>query len=74
MDIEKMLSEMTNEQAYRIIQKSELHARAIEEPDWSKNEGHWDRATKNSIVDGTGPERHMKRDEVIAVLGRLGIV
>lgn len=74
IDIDKLINEMTNEQAYRIVAKSELHCRAIPEPDWSKEEGHWAKATANGTVDGTSPERHMKRDEVIAVLGRKGLL
>lgn len=74
MDIDKLINEMTNEQAYRIVAKSELHCRTIPEPDWSKEEGHWAKATANGTVDGTSPERHMKRDEVIAVLGRKGLL
>lgn len=74
VDIDKLINEMTNEQAYRIVAKSELHCRTIPEPDWSKEEGHWAKATANGTVDGTSPERHMKRDEVIAVLGRKGLL
>lgn len=74
VDIDKLIDEMTNEQAYRIVAKSELHCRTIPEPEWSKEEGHWAKATANGTVDGTSPERHMKRDEVIAVLGRKGLL
>jgi N-acetyl-anhydromuramyl-L-alanine amidase AmpD len=74
MDIAKLISEMTNEQAYQLMQKAELHAKTIQEPSWSKEEGHWAKATENGIVDGTSPERPMKRDEVIAVLGRKGLL
>jgi N-acetyl-anhydromuramyl-L-alanine amidase AmpD len=70
VDIAKLISEMTNKQAYQLMQKAELHAKTIQEPSWSKEEGHWAKATANGIVDGTSPERPMKRDEVIAVLGR----
>lgn len=74
VDIAKLISEMTNEQAYQLMQKAELHAKTIQEPSWSKKEGHWAKATANGIVDGTSPERPMKRDEVIAVLGRKGLL
>lgn len=74
VDIAKLISEMTNEQAYQLMQKAELHAKTLDEPTWSKNEGHWAKATKNGIVDGTSPERPMKRDEVIAVLGRKNLI
>lgn len=74
VDIAKLISEMTNKQAYQLMQKAELHAKTIQEPIWSKEEGHWAKATANGIVDGTSPERPMKRDEVIAVLGRKGLL
>lgn len=74
VDIAKLISEMTNEQAYQLMQKAELHAKTIQEPSWSKEEGHWAKATANGIVDGTSPERPMKRDEVIAILGRKGLL
>ena len=74
MDIAKLISEMTNEQAYQLMQKAELCAKTIPEPSWSQEEGHWAEATAAGIVDGTSPERPMKRDEVIAVLGRKGLL
>ena len=74
MDIAKLISEMTNEQAYQLMQKAELHAKTLSEPDWSQQEGHWAKDMENGIVDGTSPERPMKRDEVIAVLGRKGLL
>ena len=74
MDIAKLISEMTNEQAYQLMQKAELHAKTLAEPAWSKNEGHWAKATTNGVVDGSSPERYMKRDEVIAVLGRKNLI
>ena len=74
MDIAKLVSEMTNEQAYQLMQKAELHAKTLSEPAWSQQEGHWAKAVANGIVDGTSPERPMKRDEVIAVLGRNGLL
>jgi len=74
MDIAKLISEMTNEQAYQLMQKAEIHAKTIPEPSWSREEGHWAEATAAGIVDGTSPERPMKRDEVIAVLGRKGLL
>ena len=71
MDIAKLISEMTNEQAYQLMQKAELHAKTLAEPAWSQQEGHWAKAAANGIVDGTSPERPMKRDEVISVVGRM---
>ena len=74
MDINKLLNEMTDEQAYTLLMKANRHANALAEPEWSKKEGHWKRAAEAGIVDGTGPERPVKRDELIAVLGRKGLL
>lgn len=74
MDINKLLNEMTNEQAYQLVQKAELHAKTLPEPDWSKTEGAWAAAQENGLTDGTSPERPAKRDEVIAWLSRLGLL
>ena len=54
--------------------KAERYVNAMPEPDWSKKEGHWQRATTAGVVDGTDPERPMKRCEAVAVLGRKGLL
>ena len=69
VDIDALIEGLTPEQAYKIAQKAELHAKTLPEPEWSKEEGHWARAVAAGVVDGS-PERPMKRDEVVAVLGR----
>ena len=74
MTIDQMINQMTDEQAYQLMAKAERHVKTLPEPGWSKQEGHWQRATAAGVVDGTEPERPMKRDEVIAVLGRKGLV
>lgn len=74
MDIDKLIAGMTPEQAYAICQKAELHMKDLEEPMWSRTEGHWQRATQAGIIDGTSPERPMRRDEVVAMLGRKGLI
>ena len=74
VDIAKLIAEMTNEQAYQLLQTAELHAKTVAEPAWSQQEGHWAKATAEGVVDGTSPERPRKRDEVIAVLGRKGLL
>lgn len=38
---------------------------------WSK---YWDRATDNNIIDGTRPKDPATREEVIEILGRLGVI
>lgn len=73
VDVDKLIAEITNEQAYQLMAKAELHAKTLPEPDWSKKEGHWAAAVAAGVVAGS-PERPMKRDEVIAVLGRKGLL
>ena len=72
MDIDKMISAMTPEQAHQIVRLAKLYTNDLPEPDWRRKEGHWERATTAGIIDGSAPESPMRRDEVIAVLGRTG--
>lgn len=74
MDIDTFINKLTNEQSYSIMKKAEVYTSNLPEPDWSKKEGHWDTAKKNGVTDGSSPERYMKRDEVMAVLGRKGLL
>lgn len=74
MDINKLLSEMTNEQAYELVKRAEIHAATLPDDDWSKEEGWWEKAQEAGVSDGTSPVRHMKRNEVVAILGRLGLL
>ena len=74
MDINKMLSEMTNEQAYELVKKAEIHAATLPDDDWSQREGWWEKAQEAGVSDGSSPVRHMKRNEVVAILGRLGLL
>lgn len=74
MDINKLLSEMTNEQAYELVKKAEIHAATLPDDDWSKEEGWWEKAKEAGVSDGSSPVRHMKRNEVVAILGRLGLL
>ena len=74
MDINKLLTEMTGAQAYALYTKAMAFAAAVSEPEWSKKQGHWEKATLKGIVDGQEPERPVKRDELAAVLGRLGVL
>ena len=74
VDINTLLNEMSDEQAYQLLLKAQRHVATLKEPEWSQEEGHWKKAVEAGIVDGTSPERAMKRDEVIAVLGRKGLL
>ena len=70
----EILDALTDEQAYQLLTKARRHAKLIPEQDWSREEGHWQKATDNEIVDGTSPEGPITRAENIAILGRLGLL
>lgn len=74
VDINKMLQEMTDEQAYQIYQKAIQHIVTMPEPEWSQEEGAWKKAKETGVMDGTSPERPLKRDEFAAVLDRKGLL
>ena len=74
MDINKLLSEMSNEQAYELVKKAEIHAATLPDDEWSRQEGWWEKAQEAGVSDGSSPVRHMKRNEVVAILGRLGLL
>lgn len=70
----EILNALTDEQAYNLLMKAQRHAATLPEPDWSKGEGHWQRATAAGVVNGESPEGLLKRDEVAAILGRKGLL
>lgn len=74
MDINTMLSQMTDQQAYDLLVKAQRHASTLPEPSWSRKEGHWQRAIDGGIINGGSPEGLLKRDEFVAVLGRKGLL
>ncbi len=74
MDFDKLFKELTDAQAYTLLEKALRHAASQAEPDWSEKEGHWAKAAQTGVMNGEGPERPVKRDELAAVLGRLGLL
>ena len=74
VDINKLLQDMTDEQAYLIYQKAVQHMVTLPEPAWSQKEGAWKKAQETGVMDGTSPERPLKRDEFAAVLDRKGLL
>ncbi|MBD5152391.1 MAG: CHAP domain-containing protein [Oscillibacter sp.] len=73
MDINTMISQMTDEQAYKLLEKAKKYAAKRAEPEWSKKEGHWKRMEDAKLLSGA-PEDLLRRDELAAVLGRAGLV
>lgn len=74
MDVNTFLNSLTDEQAYTLLEKAMRHADTMLEPVWSRTDGHWAKATEKGIINGEGPERPMKRDEVVTILGRLNLL
>lgn len=74
MDINKLLKEMTDSQAYELLLKAQRHAAKLPEPAWSQTEGHWQRAVDAGVINGGNPEGLLKRDEFAAVMGRRGLL
>lgn len=74
MDVNEFLNSLTDEQAYKLMQKANRHAATLAEPEWSRKEGSWGAAIGKGLTDGTAPERPVKRCEAIAWLDRLGLL
>ena len=74
MDTDKLIERMTDEQAYTLLEKAMRHAETMLEPVWSRTDGYWAAAKDKGVMNGEGPERPVKRDELAAVLGRLGLL
>lgn len=73
-DVAEFVQLCSDEQAFALLQKAMKFAGQQNEPDWSKSEGYWDRATAAGIINGKAPEAPIKRDEVVAILGRLEVL
>lgn len=74
MDIKKIIEQLTPEMCYGIMAEAMAYAATLPEPEWSKKEGAFLGLKRHGIMDGTEPERPVKRDELAAVLGRLGLL
>lgn len=72
-EVKQIIQGMTEQEAYELFQKAMHHAAQRQEPAWSQAEGYWQRAAQGGIVDGKAPERPAKRDEVVTMLGHLGL-
>lgn len=47
---------------------------SLPESGWSENEGWWDKATERGTVDGENPRGFVTREQLTAILGRLGLI
>lgn len=71
MTVQEFVNALDAKTAYTIYTKAMEYASKLETPTWAKNSGNWDKATKEGIVDGTAPERPIKRVECVEVLSRM---
>ena len=74
MTIDEFINKLTPEQAYILMQKAASHATTVPEPEWSKKEGGWAKATETGVMNGLNPEGYLKRDEFAAVMYRRGLL
>lgn len=70
----EFLESLTPEEAYVLLQKANLHAGMLPEPDWSKNEGHWQKSLDTGVFNTNTPEAFMTRCQAAAILGRKGLL
>lgn len=70
----EFIAGLSNAEAYELLMKAMSHMDTLGEPGWSKSEGHWAKATETGKINGGAPERLLRRDEFIAVLGRMGLL
>lgn len=70
----EFLNSLSDAEAYSLLEKAMKHLNAQREPDWSKKEGYWAAAEKDKVVNDGRPEGLVKRDELIAILGRKGLL
>lgn len=74
MTIADFVNKLSEKEAYTLLTKAMAYADKQPQPQWSRNEGHWDKALKKKVVTSDTPEGIVKRDELIAILGRLDIL
>lgn len=74
MTKQEFLNSLTNEEAYQLLLKANTHLATLPEPKWSKDEGHWQTAQNKGIVNGSNPCGSLKRIELTAILGRMGLL
>lgn len=70
----EFLNSLSDKEAYTLLTKAMNYAETLPQPSWSKKEGHWDSAMKKKLIGSDTPESIVRRDELIAILGRIGLV
>ncbi len=74
MTINEFIDKLTDEQAYDLLIKAQRYASMMPEPAWSISEGQWAKAKEKGVINGGNPEGLIKRDEVVAIMGRVGLL
>lgn len=74
MTKKEFLSSLTDEEAYILLTKAQSHAGKLGLPAPFVKEGYWKQATDAKLIDGKRPEAPIKRDEVVTILGRAGLL
>lgn len=74
MTVKEFVNALDEETSLIIYNKAMSAISKANESDWSVKESHWARAKEKGVVDGSAPRRPILREEIVAVLGRLGLV
>ncbi len=64
--------DMTKEEVIKIIQEYEADKAKKATSDWAKSS--WAKAKSKGILDGTSPKSHATREQIAAILDRLGLL
>jgi hypothetical protein len=70
----EFMASLTNEEAYSLVQKANAYLKEQSVSTWAQNEGYWDKAKAAGIVDGSSPRGNITREQIVTVLGRLGLI
>ncbi len=74
MELQGFVDKLSNEEAYKILQKAQTYLSEADESEWSDKEGYWDRATNTGVVNGKAPQDLITREQTVAILGRMGLI
>ena len=66
--------EVTPEKFNQMMNEWMRNNAALPESPWSANEGHFQAATENRVLDGSAPLGFVTREQMAAVMGRLGLL
>lgn len=74
MTKQEFIESLTKEEAYHLVSKALGYLAEKPEPEWSIAEGGMAAAKEQKIINDGEPERFVKRDELAAILLRLGLL